>query len=441
MVDGESTITGLQERFAELDEEALQKPSNVLPEFDTDAGAKGLQILLVAMRASPHGGNTLISTGQLKADGTFDGPTPVSDGVYEPVLDSAIVTDGRAGLAAIRHGDKGVDLILQKKGESQAGPQVQGVPGEDWDPPFDVGRPAGVEFKALQLGLDAQGRIALFGLSTSGEVWWLYKRPPQAVPTEVTITPPGTQTPITITVDELKPADPPFSAWQKLEGPALSRFTLTNNADDRILLFGVGEAGGDVIYNEPKTLNAATPADWAGWSELTPGGATPFGPVTASIDSVNVINLFAVDHHAEVSHSSQVRPGVRKWTGYTRPGLVMDGVSCLTCGLDGNDNVALAAYSSGGTVWTNQELVAETGHWTGWQPSVKASMVKALSLQFAGDNSLVLFGLAGAEGEVGDVWMVGQAGPTSSEWGATPIKLLDGVTAMVAQRDLRGMPE
>ncbi len=184
MVD-KAAVTGAEEDvFAVLEENVGVVPSNAPAMLELHSSRLEARIPVAVTQALPGGGNRLVTTIQPTADAPFPpagDARPVNDGVYDPVLAASLAADGRICLAAVRAADKGVDLIVQHAGESAAGPGPDAAIVGNWDPPIDLGRPDEAGFKVLQLGLDAQGRIAIFGVSQAGEVWWRDKNPPDVV--------------------------------------------------------------------------------------------------------------------------------------------------------------------------------------------------------------------------------------------------------------------
>ena len=424
-----------------LEDDVAVPPSNNPDAVAETVRFTDMRILVAAMVGGQGGGYQLVTTAQETADGPFPpagGGIPVNGVAYEAVLAGASAKDGRIALAAVRAGDKGVDLILQHAGESASGPTHPATAGAEWEKPLDLGSPADTVFAALQVGLDAQGRIAVFGVSGTGDVWWIYKNPPKVVMTTVTITPPGTTEPITIEVPEQRPADPPFSDWQKLDGARVAKLVLANNADGRIVLFAIttSAGGGDVVFNEPRVMNASHPTDWYGWEPVAADSLAPFTDIGASLDDNDAVNVFALDAQHEISHARQVKAGGRNWTSYAHPGLTLAGLDCMAAGLDASGNVALAGATGEGVVWTNLERAGRIGVWSGWQPSAHAPAATALEFEFNANGSLGLFGLT-PPGNGGIIWMLAQAAPGSTEWGARSTPVLTGASAMTVVRDLR----
>ncbi|PTW60064.1 hypothetical protein C8N35_10564 [Breoghania corrubedonensis] len=437
MVEEAGAKAAADDTTALLEDDVAVVPSNDRDAVTEPVAAANMRILVGALVAGAGGGCTLVTTVQQSPDGSFPpagSAVPVNDVAYDPVLAGATAMDGRIVFAAVRAADKGVDLIFQHGGEFASGPAFPDTPGAEWDTPLDLGRPAETVFTELLIGLDALGRTSVFGVSDVGDVWWLFKKPPKVVEREITITPPGAREPITIKVPELGPADPPFSGWQKLDGATVTKLALANNADDRIILFAITD-GGDVVFNEPRVMNASDPSDWYGWEVVSGDGLAPFTEIGASLDDSERVNVFALDAQNEISHARQVKAGCRAWTGYVHPGLTLAGLGCLAVGLNASGNVALGAASHDNVAWTNLERVAVPGEWGGWQPSAHVPATTAMAFGFNANRALALFGLTPAD-EGGTVWMVAQAAPGSSEWSAFGTSVLDGAVTMAVVRDL-----
>ena len=442
MVEEAAAVAGAGEGLALLEDDVAVPPSNDPDAVVASAAFPDLRILVAAMVGQDGAPCRLVTVDQERANGPFPPPgagEPVNDVAYEPILATATAKDGRIAIVAVRADDKGVDFILQESGESVSGPTHPSSPGAEWADALDLGRPADVAFKALCLGLDAQGLISVFGVSQTGDVWWLRKNPPRIVETEVTITPPGASNPITVTVGEQRPADPPFSDWQKLAGAVVGNLALANNIDGRILLLAIteGNAGGDIVINEPRVMNATHPTDWYGWEPVGNRGLAPFSHIVALPDDSGAVSVFAVDSQKEVSHARQTRAGAREWTEYTHPGLGLAGFGVIAAGFGTSGNVVLGAVSAEGIAWTNREVFAADRTWSGWQPSARVPASVALEFEYSADEALSLFGLTPPALEDGTIWMITQAAPGSTEWSATTTPILKGAVAMSVARDLR----
>lgn len=419
----------------------------VVPTNDPDIAAQPeffeeLRILVGIMfgKSAQH---RLYAIVQTVPNGGFPPPgsaEPVNEVPYNAVLAGSTVTDGRLAFVATRSKDDGVDFIIQHEGRSLGGPTHPDTPGPEWNPPIDLGLPKKAKFKQLQLGLNAAGLLSVNGLDEKGDVWWLFQNPPVKVEKEITITPPGSDTPITTKVFVIEPADPPFGVWQKLPGVVASKIVLTNNPDGRIILLGLTDAGGksNLVRNEQRTAAATHPSDWTGWQTVAPGAITPFTDVAVSIDSNNVVNAFVVDGDRKISHTKQDPAGSQTWTPYFRPGLPQAELESVAAGLDGDGDIALAAVDTNGAVWSIQQKSAKTAQWTSWQPIIEVDPPSAIDFQYNADGRLTLFGLTpDTKGSDGLLWSVDQAALDSTEWSASIARHgSDGVVYTVL-RDLR----
>src|SRR5262249_2783338 len=143
---------------------------------------------------------------------------------------------------------------------------------EEWNTPVSLGTPSGspAGFNFLAMAFDADGRVEVFGTGNNDTIWWKYQNPNRIVSKTITITPPGTDTPMTITVNEVAPPLTPWSDWFQIPGQ-LRPIKALRNADGRIILFGINRDG-HLYRNEQKVARALQPSDWAGWVQMdTPG--------------------------------------------------------------------------------------------------------------------------------------------------------------------------
>lgn len=436
-IDGDAAIEGEGPRQTEDD--VVVPPSNDPDAMSGPVIFENSRILLAVMVPQSGGGNLLCTLAQTGVNQPFapaKDAEKVNDTLYGDVLAGSTATDGRLALIATRQSDGGVDLLLQHMGESAAGPTHPESGGPEWEKAIDLGLPAGATFTKLQMGQDSAGRLVMFGLTETGDVWWLFRNPPRVVETKVTITPPGASQPIEITVPELRPADPPFSDWQKLAGPSLHDITMTNNADGRVILFGSPAGAASLMWNEPRAMNPSHPTDWRGWNAVAEGGYPPFSNLTASIDRKGAVNVFALDESGEVAHVRQQPPGGDTWSGYLRPGLTQQRLVTLDSGLDGNGNIALAATTAAGVAWVNQEERSGQLHWHGWEAVAAYVESMMIDLEYNGDGRLTMIGIAG-KAPAGRMWSLDQAGLDSTEWSSRPDQLGLEAATFVALRDLR----
>ena len=108
----------------------------------------------------------------------------------------------------------------------------------------------------------------------------------------VQVTPPGTHTPITVTVNGTVPPQTPWSDWFKLPG-GLGQLKALRGADGRIILFGTNP-GGNLYRSEQKVAKATQPNDWTGWVQMDNpvSGKIQLRTMAPVLDKAGAVNLF-----------------------------------------------------------------------------------------------------------------------------------------------------
>jgi len=169
------------------------------------------------------------------------------------------------------------------------------TPNQQWNAPVNLGKPASVTaFNFLATATDAAGRVEVFGTDTAHKIWWKYQNPNRIVKKSVTITPPGTKTPITVSVDEVEPPATPWSDWLQMPGE-LSQLKALRNADGRIILFGINPQN-HLYRNEQRVAKALQPSDWTGWVQMdnTVSGTIFPRSMAPVLDAAGAVNLFVI---------------------------------------------------------------------------------------------------------------------------------------------------
>jgi hypothetical protein len=330
-------------------------------------------------------------------------------------MSAGITGDGRVAVVAQRAaGNAGVTYIVEAP---------DSIAVQRWSPPLDLGRPTGTaNVSQPVLVADAGGRVEVFVLDVAGSdpggarIWWKYQNPNRVVQKQVRVTPPGTRTPITITVDVTEPPATPWSAWVQLPGGLVS-IQAKRNADGRVILFGVNSKG-HIYRNEQKAAVALQPSDWAGWVQMDDAVTGTFGVYSATLDKLGAVNLFAVNQGGQVLHARQDPPCSLTWTGWSTPGFVRGGVRAVAAGLDGDGDVALVATDAGNIHSVNQQWSAETQQWTGWIAFNTSGEQPQLALDYNADGRLSLFShpLQPSTPPFGGLTVTSQMKFNSSEW-------------------------
>jgi hypothetical protein len=361
------------------------------------------RLMAVAIKASS---SQLVYKAQTKPNGPWQSNwTPIDSTQTYGLMTAAITGDGRVAVVAQPSSPTALFFIVET-------PDTVGP--EEWSAPVNLGKPAGVNaFSNLAMTYDVDARMEVFGTDTGGGIWWKYQNPNRIVQKTVTITPPGTQTPITVTVDEIAPPPTPWSDWMQLPG-GLSQITALRNADGRIILFGLNN--GRLFRSEQRVAQALQPADWSGWVRMD-NGTGLFLAMAPALDSAGAVNFFGVTKRDAVKdqyvvHTRQSPPCTSAWTGWTTPGLIRDGVHALAAGTDGDDRLVLVATDRSNFHNMNAQLDVETQQWSGWNPFSMGSPSR-LALDYNADGRLTLFSYYGKDGQL---WCISQMAYSSTEW-------------------------
>ncbi|TIT48070.1 MAG: hypothetical protein E5W64_15580, partial [Mesorhizobium sp.] len=147
----------------------------------------------------------LIQKAQVAPNGAWPAAwSPIAAGAWV-IMTAGLTKDGRVAVVAQPTGTTNLSFITEDA--NQVGPVV------------GIGAPPGAtSYQKLSMARDADGRVEIFLTDNQGRIWWIYQNPDVIVQVQKTITPPGTTTPIVVTVDELRPPAQPWSAWIQLTG-------------------------------------------------------------------------------------------------------------------------------------------------------------------------------------------------------------------------------
>ena len=383
------------------------------------------RLMVVAINASGR----LVYKAQTKPNGPWEANwTPIDN------------TLSYAGLAAGRTGDGRVAVVAQQLG----GPPLYidekpDTPTQQWNAPVPLGAPpgspAGLNF--LALAFDADGRVEVFGTGSNDSIWWKYQNPNRIVQKTIQVTPPGSDTPITVTVDEIAPPATPWSGWFQLPGQ-LRQIKALRGGDGRIILFGVN-ATGHLYRNEQKVARAVQVSDWAGWVQMDdPNSGTFQGATMApTLDGAGAVNLFVINEHNYILHARQAPPSTATWTGWTTPGLLPQGVGAVAAGLDGDDHLVVVANSLGLHYMTMQFSI-EAQQWSGWTIFSGDSGAAQIALDYNADGRLSFFShrILSPPG-LGGLRLKSQVAFDSTEWEWAFTELAaDGIKQYAVVRDL-----
>jgi hypothetical protein len=223
------------------------------------------------------------------------------------------------------------------------------------------------------------------------------------------VTPPGTHTPITVTVNEIAPPQTPWSDWFQLAGN-LTQITALRNADGRIILFGIN-ANGHLYRSEQRVAQALQPSDWSAWTMMDDKATGTFSAMAPALDSAGAVNFFGINKGGIVLHTRQSPPCTSTWTGWTTPGLISSGVHVMAAGTDCDDRLVLVASDSK-VHNMNAQFDVGMQQWSGWIPFSVGNPTQ-LALDYNSDGRLTLFSYLGSGGYL---YCISQMAYSSTEW-------------------------
>ncbi len=389
------------------------------------------QLFVAAINSSGQ----LVYTNQAKPNGVFNQAwTPINSKTYE-LVDAGSTLDGRIAIIATDAKTAAVQYIAERPAASKATSR--------WLNAVNLGLPAGVtSFKTIALARGVDGLDNIFGstsANTKKSVWWKYRNPPVIVTKKVKVTPPGSNTPITVTVQERQPPAQPWSDWIDITGNlegGLKELRAANNADGRIVLSGVYFNG--IPWISQQTADAPFKAEsWSDWSSPGAGMVETVGQIEPILDDEGTVSAFVTSNDG-LLRSRQTDPGGPTWGLWSMPGLIPDNVAHFAASKDGNGHLSLAVlnYVQPGRynyIYFSQQIKVKCNQWTTWQV---ISMVNAsqLEMTYNADGSLALFAFDSGTGALS---VLRQVNSDSTEWYRfwTPLAK-SGIKCFALARDL-----
>ncbi|TIX22170.1 hypothetical protein [Mesorhizobium sp.] len=367
-----------------------------------------------------------------KAQTSPNGPWPAAWSIIAPgawvIMTAGLTKDGRVAVVAQPSGTTNLSFITEDP--NQIGPV------DKWSAPVSIGAPPGAfSYQKLSMANDADGRIEIFLTDNQGRIWWIYQNPDQIVQVQKTITPPGSTTPIVVTVDVLAPPAKPWSDWIQLTGQLVT-VTAIRQGDGRIALFGIN-SNLHLYRCQQATAQALKVADWTGWVQIDTtqtGGFIEMAPV---IGPLGATNLFALTQNGQVLHTRQMPAGSDTWTQWATPGYTRASNLTLAAGIQGDGDIVLAASDQQHFLQFNAQWDAYTQNWSGWRDFNKSLYPARLTLNYNADGRLALFMLMLMPDGTNGLWTLNQMGIDSSEWEYAWTSLTDNnLKQIVVVRDL-----
>jgi hypothetical protein len=328
----------------------------------------------------------LVYKDQTQENGPFaDNFTQLTGNAYNPAtLRSAATMEGYVSLVAEEASSQSLLYLAEGPGGENA---------KRFQNPVDLGKPASVSaFQDTVLLRGLNGLSNVFGIGADGSIWWKYKNPYTVGTETVTTIPPGTETPIEVTVEVPKPPAQPWSDWLELPG-ALKTVRATNNADGRIILAGLNDA--QVPYlNFQNSDDPFLPEGWDGWQDIQ-GALSGFEQVDIAIDGDGLVYVFG-RIGANIYKKVQTEMSGTAFTDWLLFAAFDEPVHTFALGASGADGLYLAAQVGSGAgspiYGTRQTLGAHTS-WTTPAVIAHAPGNMQFNLHAEADHKLILFAL------------------------------------------------
>ncbi|WP_350334598.1 hypothetical protein [Coralliovum pocilloporae] len=227
----------------------------------------------------------LVYLDQDSEDGPFTGTfTQLTDKSYDHApLQAGLSMDGYVTILAQQTGTQHLIYIRESNDEANT---------NRFDQPVDLGLPPSVAaFQDTKLIRGLNGLDNIFGTAatTDNSIWWKFKNP-YTIKTETEqVTPPGSDTPIEVTVQVPVPPAQPWSDWIQIPG-GLKSITAVNNADGRLIIGGLNS--GKIPYiNFQNSDDPFTVEGWKGWEDIS-GVIGQFEQIELAIDGNALVHIF-----------------------------------------------------------------------------------------------------------------------------------------------------
>ncbi|MEO5758380.1 MAG: hypothetical protein ABIQ51_16140 [Mesorhizobium sp.] len=371
------------------------------------AGASFFELSRLMVVGIDSAAGRLIQKAQVAPNGAW----PAAWSIIAPgawvIMTAGLTKDGRVAVIGQLGGSPNLSFITEDA--NQVGPI------DKWNAPVSIGAPPGAtSYQKLSMANDGDGRIELFLTDNQGRIWWIYQNPDQIVQVQKTITPPGTTTPIVVTVDVLAPPARPWSDWIQIPG-GLVAISAIRQADGRIALFGIN-SGLHLYRCQQSKLGALKAADWTGWVQIDTGYTGGFTDMAPVIGPLGGTNLFALTQNGQVLHTRQQPAGSDTWTNWATPGYSRVAKYTLAAGIQGDGDIVLAASDQQHVHSFNAQRDAVTQDWSGWRDFNMSQASTRLSLNYNADGRVALFSMMATQDGTSGLWTLSQMGIDSTEW-------------------------
>lgn len=383
------------------------------------------RLMVVALDAKT---SRLQSRAQTKPNGPWEDDWSVIDDAHTYQRFVADTTrDGR--VAVVAEATSGSILYIVETPDDPG-------PKQSWNEPVDLGDPEKDDaLSGLATTRDTDGRLEIFAATQSGKMWWKYQNPDRIVEKEIKITPPGSDTPITIKVEEREPPLTPWSDWMALAPVSLNHLTAARTATGRVMLLGI-MPGGAIAWSEQEKGRSLTAGDWSPWAQMDDTQTGKFKALAPTPDAEGVLNLFGLGVNGRVYHTRRSRDG---WTPWATPGLTDGDIAALATGIQADGAMLLACCGVDKTLCFNAQMGPAGLLWSGWRPFNSSDWTTELQLNYNADGRLSLFShwLLPESVGVGGLWTLSQVALDGTEWYVDWMQLAPGgIQQFAVVRDL-----
>lgn len=239
------------------------------------------RIFVAAINTDGH----LVYADQVKDNGPFaDTFTQLTDMSFDPTpLQASTTLDGYVSLLAQQADTQRLIYIAEDSDASAS---------KRFDAPVDLGMPPSVTaFRDTELIGGLNGLPNVFGISadTDDTIWWTYANPYTIQTDTEQVTPPGTDTPIEVTVEVPVAPEQPWADWIQIPGE-LTSITATQNADGRLIIGGLNSAQ-RAYYDIQNSDHPDKAEGWAGWQDIT-GTIEGLEQLEMAIDGIGLVHIF-----------------------------------------------------------------------------------------------------------------------------------------------------
>lgn len=355
--------------------------------------------------------------------------TQLTQTTYKPApLNASVTQEGYVALLAADSSTGNLTYIRESRNEDSP---------ERFAPPQDLGKPDGVpDFLDSVLINGVTGRQNVFVTSSAAgnAIWWKFQNVNTVRKETVTVVPPGTETPVEITVPVEVPPSQPWADWQQLPG-GLCSITATQNADGRIILAGIN-ADAVPYMNMQSSDRPLLPEGWLGWQDIA-DGLTGFEQLACGIDGNALVHIFA-RIGSKIYMMSQTEVGANSFTGWALFASFDAPVQTMTVSVSSNDGLYLAAQVGSGAdspVYAKYQTGGADSNWSAPQIIAHVANDSALVLQPNANTNLSLFALETGTGNAAVLTQLSLA-----HWSATWTPLGGPLAAIALTQDITPNP-